>query len=122
MAESNTTASVKFNDMEVKISTLLQKQTFPVIVKTSKNQNVHGFLGNQGMPENKEMLLQRTMRVKYAHINVFTTFDGVRDIRDNDDIGDNHYFLPANYHGKLKFVHRPGSRKRYASVSQVFYS
>ncbi|XP_045159054.2 uncharacterized protein LOC123524708 [Mercenaria mercenaria] len=121
MAGITQQSNVEFEQKELTITEVLQTQTLPIIVKTSASGTNRRILNQHGIPENRELLLQRKMNVKYARVKMLTSLDkDERQGQRNDEhIRDNHYLIPVKYHGKIKYVHPPGRRRRYASVPQV---
>lgn len=117
---------------EITIKEFVKTHTFPVIVKTCLNK-VDEEVANQNVwtkNENEKVLLQRIVRVKYASVRIlkFHEKDEKLNSKDRvctencDEFTGKQFLIPVKYKGRVKFAHRPGSKRRYISVSQVFYT
>lgn len=109
------------------IKDFVKTHTFPVIVKICLNK-VDENVADQNENENEKVLLQRIVRVKYASVRFLKFHD--KDVQLNskdrtcietcEEFTGKQFLIPVKCKGRVKFVHRPGSRRRYISVSQVF--
>ncbi|XP_045159062.2 uncharacterized protein LOC123524712 [Mercenaria mercenaria] len=105
------------------LSEVLTTEEFPIVARISKTNEL---AGNYSI-ENKEVLFQRRLKTRYAQVRILDFKDkqkseeekGIDFIMEHDNFVDDNFLIPVKYNGTLKFIHRPGSRMRYASILQV---
>ena len=79
------------------------------------------------LKDGKEFLFQKHMKIKYAQVKVldFSNKNEIQDekgiefIMEHDNCVGKEFLIPSKYTSPLKFIHRPGSRKSFTSISQV---
>ncbi|XP_053396501.1 uncharacterized protein LOC128556223 [Mercenaria mercenaria] len=115
--------NVKYESETTSLSEVLKTMDFPIVVRISKMNELAGTC----LVENKEVLFQRRLKIKCAQVRILDFNDkenlleakGVDFMMEHGNFVDDEYLIPMKYNGTLKFVHRPGGRKRYSSISQV---
>ena len=97
---------------------------FPVVVTALETDYV--VQDPQGLPDD-QVLLCKGKSVHFARVKVLP-FDREEDVKSqkgeefvtqrNEYVG-KELSIPAKYTGKLKFIPRPGTRRRFTSIAQV---
>ncbi|XP_053396499.1 uncharacterized protein LOC128546041 [Mercenaria mercenaria] len=123
------TNDLKFEDKKQTIAGLLQTNSLPMVVRIyEENKHDEDFdILHAKISGNTEVLLQKKIKVKYGHIKILRYYDnnvvekenGSEYVLEHDTYVDEKFLIPLKYHGKVKFVHRPGSSRRYATISHV---
>lgn len=129
MAKDPRIVDLKYEDKRLTIEEILYGEKLPVVVRVvdvGNDSETHNVFSSK-LPEETDIMLHHKMKVKYAHIQVLNYHDsaakekemGPEFVLEHDTYVGIDFLLPVKYCGGVKFVQRPGSRRRYATVSQV---
>lgn len=124
------TNELKFEDKKRTVSEILTTRTLPVVVRIYDDISQHDAefdVRRSKISRKTEVLLQKRLKVKYCHIKVLNYYDnkivqkekGPEYVLEHDTYVGEEFMIPIKYSGKVKFVHRPGSWRRYTTVLQV---
>ncbi|XP_045159050.2 uncharacterized protein LOC123524705 isoform X2 [Mercenaria mercenaria] len=124
MACSSKLRDMKYEDETLAVQDIINGDTLPIVVRTTSvaRQEVQ-----TDIPEDTDILFQRVSEETCAHIKVLQFYDnkkvqqekGGEYVLEHDTFVGNEYLMPLSFHGKVKFVRRPGSRGRYLTIKQV---
>ncbi|WAR23713.1 hypothetical protein MAR_037382, partial [Mya arenaria] len=106
---------------------VLKREVFPVIVRVCEDFINATMEGRAVIHGGEELLITGRRTVELGRVRVLDVLDkeAARKAHNDDFVADRRlfvgeeYLLPLKVPYKLKFVHRPGKSRRYATVSQV---
>ncbi|XP_045159055.2 uncharacterized protein LOC123524709 [Mercenaria mercenaria] len=120
---------LKFEDKTQTISDILKTNELPMVVRIyeEKKHDDDFDICRSRISGKTEVLFQTKLKVKYGHIRILKYYDndvvqkekGPEYVLEHDTYVDEKFLIPLKYSGKVNFVHRPGSWRRYAMISQV---
>ncbi|XP_053394521.1 uncharacterized protein LOC128555635 isoform X1 [Mercenaria mercenaria] len=124
MACSSKLRDLKCEDETLAVQDIINGDTLPIVVRTT---SVASEEVQTDIPEDTDILFQSVSEEKCAHIKVLQFYDnkkvqqekGGEYVLEHDTFVGNEYLMPLSFHGKVKFVRRPGSRGRYLTIKQV---
>ena len=101
----------------------IKSADFPIVARVYNTSEI----ASGDLLEDKEVLFQRHLKIKYAQVKVldFQNKDEIQDekgfefIMKHDNCVDKTFLIPSKYTATLKFIHRPGCRRSFSSISQV---
>ncbi|KAH3880550.1 uncharacterized protein LOC127878434 isoform X2 [Dreissena polymorpha] len=99
--------------------------SLPAVVRVTPSD--YEITNSDDFPGDAELLIDKLDQVKYARIKVipFTkeervvAFKGSEFVRRRSELVGREFFLPAEYHGHVRCIPRPGYRKSFTAISQV---
>ncbi|WAR23715.1 hypothetical protein MAR_037384 [Mya arenaria] len=106
---------------------VLKREEFPVIVRVCEDFINTTMEGRAVMHGGEELLITGRQTVELGRVRVLDVLDeeAARKAHNDDFVAERgmfvgeEYLLPIKVPCKLKFVQRPGKRRRYATVSQL---
>ncbi|WAR23714.1 hypothetical protein MAR_037383 [Mya arenaria] len=106
---------------------VLKREKFPVIVRVCEDFINTTMGGRAVMHAGEELLITGRQTVELGRVRVLDVLDeeAARKAHNDDFVAERgmfvgeEYLLPIKVPCKLKFVQRPGKRRRYATVSQL---
>lgn len=122
---------LEFENKKVTIFDLLKSNRLPIVVRVCEEEredDVYDYYYAR-ISGKTEVFLQKSLRLKYVLIKVLRYYDndviqkknGPEYVLEHDTYVDKKFYIPVKYNGSFKFAHRPGSWRRYATVSQVSF-
>lgn len=121
----------KYNEIKLTIAEIIESSKLPELVRICDNgQDIEAGSGcwmYTRLAPNTEMLLQKVQKVKYGHVKILKFYDndkmeeenGSEYVLEHETYVDEEFLIPLKCRGKVKFGYKPGSRRRYVTVSQV---